>query len=150
MFLVCVACMNHGVLLLSVLEMYSEEIICINSTIHSSVHPEVINKGNRTCAYSYFVVVQSLKVVSDSLQPYKLQLARLPCPSLSPGVCLHSCSLSQWCHPTISPSVALSPPALNLSQHQGLSQWIGSLHQVVKVLELQHQSFQWIFSYFTQ
>ena len=37
-----------------------------------------------------------------------------------------------------------SPPAFNLSQHQGLFQWVGSLHQVAKVLEiqLQHQSFQ--------
>ena len=49
----------------------------------------------------------------------------------------------QSSHP-LSPS---SPPALDLSQHQGLLQWISSLHQVAKVLELplQHQSFQWIF-----
>ena len=40
-----------------------------------------------------------------------------------------------------------SPPALNLSQHQGLFQWVSSSHQVAKVLEFQlkHQSFQWIF-----
>ena len=40
-----------------------------------------------------------------------------------------------------------SPPAINLSQHQGLFQWVSSLHQMAKVLEfqLQHQSFQWIF-----
>ena len=40
-----------------------------------------------------------------------------------------------------------SPPAPNLSQHQGLFQWVSSLHQLTKVLELQlqHQSFQWIF-----
>ena len=39
----------------------------------------------------------------------------------------------------------LSPLALNLSQHQGLSQWVGYLHQVAKVLKLQleHQSFQY-------
>ena len=30
-----------------------------------------------------------------------------PCPSPSPGVCSNSCSLSQWCHPTISSSVTL-------------------------------------------
>ena len=36
-------------------------------------------------------------------------------------------------------------PALNLSQHHGLFQWVGSSHQVAKVLELQFQSFQWIF-----
>ena len=49
----------------------------------------------------------------------------------------------QSTHPVLSPS----PPALNLSQHQGLLQWVGSLHQVAKVLEfqLQHQCFQWIF-----
>ena len=42
-------------------------------------------------------------------------------------------------HPLLSPS----PPALNLSQHQGLFQWVGSSHLVAKVLELQlqHQSF---------
>ena len=46
-------------------------------------------------------------------------------------------------HPLSSPS----PPAFNLSQQQGLFQWVGSLHQMAKVLELQlqHQSFQWIF-----
>ena len=41
---------------------------------------------------------------------------------------------------------SLSPPAPNPSQHQGLFQWVNSMHEVVKVLEfqLQHQSFQWI------
>ena len=38
------------------------------------------------------------------------------------------------------PQSSLSPPALDLSQHQGLFQWAGSSHQVAKVLELQHQS----------
>jgi len=44
-------------------------------------------------------------------------------------------------HPLSSPS----PPASNLSQHQGLFKWVSSSHQVAKVLEfhLQHQSFQW-------
>ena len=38
-----------------------------------------------------------------------------------------------------------SPPAPNPSQHQGLSQWVNSSHELAKVLEsqLQHQSFQW-------
>ena len=44
-------------------------------------------------------------VVSDSLWPQGLQHARLPCPSPSPGVCLNSCPLSQWGHPTIYSSV---------------------------------------------
>ena len=40
-----------------------------------------------------------------------------------------------------------SPLSFNLSQPQGLFQWVSSSHQVAKVLELQlqHQSFQWIF-----
>ena len=43
------------------------------------------------------------------------------------------------------PLSSLSPPALNLSQHQGIFQWVSSSHQGAKVLEfqLQHQSFQW-------
>ena len=48
-------------------------------------------------------------------------------------------------HPWPSPS----PPAFNLSQHQGPFQWVGSSHQIVKVpeLQLQHQFLQWIFIY---
>ena len=43
--------------------------------------------------------------MSDSLQPPKLQHARLPCPSPTPRACSNSCPLSWWCHPTISSSV---------------------------------------------
>jgi len=44
-------------------------------------------------------------------------------------------------HPLSSPS----PPALNLSQHQGLCKWVSSLHQVAKILkfQLQYQPLQW-------
>ena len=38
-----------------------------------------------------------------------------------------------------------SSSTFNLSQHQGLFKWVSSLHQVAKLLELKHQSFQWIF-----
>ena len=43
------------------------------------------------------------------------------------------------------PLLATSRLALNLSQHEGLFQWVSSSHQMAKVLELQlqHQSFQW-------
>ena len=43
--------------------------------------------------------------MSDSLQPYGLQHARLPCPSPIPGACSNSCPSSWWCHRTISSSV---------------------------------------------
>ena len=47
-------------------------------------------------------------------------------------------------HPLSSPS----PPTFDLSQHQGLFKWLSSSHQMAKILEfqLQHQSFQWIFT----
>ena len=53
------------------------------------------------------------------------------------------CDAIQPSHPLLLPS----PPAFNLSQNQGLYQWVSSSHQVAKVLEfqLQYQSFQWIF-----
>ena len=53
-----------------------------------------------------------------------------------------------WVSDTIQPSPPLSspsPPAFNLSQHQGLFQWVRFSHQVARVLafQLQHQSLQW-------
>ena len=47
----------------------------------------------------------SLSVVSDSLQPHKLQHTRPPCPSPTLGVYPKLCPLSWWCHPTISSSI---------------------------------------------
>ena len=86
---------------------------------------------------------ESRSVMSNSLRPHGLYHARFPCPSPSLRVCSNSRPLSRWCHSTVS---SPSPPAFNLSQHQGLFQWVSSSHQVAKVLEfqLQHQSFQWI------
>ena len=95
--------------------------------------------------FSVFSSVQfSHSVVSNSLQPHELQHARPPYPSPTARVYPNLCPLSRWCHPTILSSM-VSPPALNLSQHQGLLKWVSSSHQVAKVLEfqLQHQSFQW-------
>ena len=47
----------------------------------------------------------SCSIVSDSFWPHGLQHARPPCPSPTPRVYSNSCSLSRWCHPTISSSV---------------------------------------------
>ena len=44
--------------------------------------------------------------MSDSLGSHGLQYARLPCPSLSAGICSNSRPLGQWCYPTILSSVA--------------------------------------------
>ena len=74
--------------------------------------------ADKISSFSYtYIFYQSIKcvfllllfshwVVCDSLQPHGLQHTRLPCPSLSPGACSNSYPLSQWCHPTISSSVA--------------------------------------------
>ena len=77
------------------------------------------------------LVLFSHSGLSDSLWCHRLQHTRLLCPALSPGTCSNSCPLNQWCHPTISSSVAPAPPALNLSKHQGLFQGVAS-HQVAK------------------
>ena len=53
----------------------------------------------------FFTFQFSCSVMSDSLWPHGPQLTRLPCPSPSPRVCLSSCPLNQWWHPTISSSV---------------------------------------------
>ena len=81
--------------------------------------------------------------MSNPLRLHGLQHARLLCPSLCAGVCPNSCPLCLSSHSLLQPS----PFAFNLSQHQGIFQWVGSLHQMAKVLELQvqNQSFQWIF-----
>ena len=55
-----------------------------------------------------------------------------------------------WVGDAIQPSHPLpspSPPAFNLSRHQSLFQWVGYSHQMARVLELQlqNQSFQWVF-----
>ena len=79
-----------------------------------------------------------------------------PMDSSTPGLPVHHQVLELTQTPVhrvgdaIQPSHPLSSPfplAFNLSQHQGLFQWVSSLHQVAKVLEfrLQYQSFQWIF-----
>ena len=80
--------------------------------------------------FSHQSVQFSHSVTSNSLWSHGLQHARLPCPLPTPGACSNSCPSSQWCHPTISSFVIPSPPAFNLSQHQGLFKGVSSLHQV--------------------
>ena len=80
----------------------------------------------------------SRSVMSDSLRSHGLQYARLPCPSSTPEF---TKTHVHWVGDAIQPSHPLSspsPPAFNLSQHQGLLQWVSSSHQV---------AFHWSFSY---
>ena len=54
----------------------------------------------------------SHQVVSYSLWPHRLQHARLPCPSLSPGVGSNSCPLSWWSNPLILCCLLLFFPSI--------------------------------------
>ena len=78
----------------------------------------------------------SCPVVSISLWPHGLQHARHPCPSPTPRV---TQTHVHWVSDAIQPSHPLlppSPPAFNLSQHQGLFQWVDTSHQMAKVVRV--------------
>ena len=114
----------------------------------SNPEASLFQEGERIFSAIYWMFISSIQfsqlVMSDSLWPHGLQLARLPCPSPTPEVYSNSCPLSRWYHPTILSLSSPSHSTLNLSQHQGLFKWVSFSHQVAKVLEfqLQHQSFQ--------
>ena len=75
------------------------------------------------------VHLSCLSVTSDSLRPHGLQHTRLPCPSPTPDLVQ---THVRWVGDAIQPSHPLSSssPAFNLSQHQGLFNWVSSSHQV--------------------
>ena len=79
----------------------------------------------------------SHSVVSDSLRPMNCSVPGLPVHhQLLESTQTHAHRVGdaiQPSHPLLSPS----PPAPNPSQHQGLFQWVNSLHEVAKVLEFQ-------------
>ena len=84
------------------------------------------------------------------LQPLShVQLFTIPWTAARQASLFHHLPEFAWINDAIQPSHPLSPlsPALNLSHHQGLFQWVDFSHQMAKILELQfqHQSFQWIF-----
>ena len=70
----------------------------------------------------------------------RLQHAKLPCPSLSPGVCSNSCPLSRWCHPTISFSVTpfSSCPQSIPASGSFLMSWLFASSGFSIKLQLQH------------
>ena len=93
------------------------------------------------------------KTISSVQSPSRVQLCD-PMNCSMPGLPVHHQLLEftqthvHRVGDVIQPSHLLpspSPPAPNPSQHQGLFQWVSSLHEVAKELEfqLQHQSFQW-------
>ena len=87
------------------------------------------------------VVVRSLSHVQLFATPWTA--ARRNSPSLR--VCSNSCPLSQWCHPTISSSVAPFSSCPQSFPASGSFPRLGSSQQVAKKLQLLYQFFQWIF-----
>ena len=91
------------------------------------------------CIHQADSVQFSRSVVSDSLWPHELQLARPPCPSPTPGVHPNSCPSSRWCHPAISSSVvpfSSCPPSLPTSESLPMSQLFTSGGQSIGVSAL--------------
>ena len=93
------------------------------------------------------IVQFSCSVLSDSSWPHGLQHSRLPSPTPTPRACsTHVCQVSDAIQPS-RPLSSPSPAIFNLSQHQGIFQWVSASHQVAKVLELQHQYYSGLISF---
>ena len=113
--------------------------------IRLSIHPWWI--VSRVVSRFKFSSVHSLSM-SNSLERHGLQYVRLLCPSTTLRACsMNSCSLSQWCHPTISSSVI---PFSSYPQSFSESRSFPESTFFIKWTKywgfhLQHQSFQWIF-----
>ena len=133
--------------------------VCVHANIYYTFFFHLSINGHSVVKQSNLILVKNSPkrkfpgMTSVSVQ--SLSCVRDPTNCRTPGLPVHDqlpvCTQTHvhWVGDAIQPSHPLlspSPPVLNLSQHQGLFQWVSSLHQVVKVLEfqLQHQSFQWL------
>ena len=113
----------------------------------------VIPSNHLILCYSYLLlpsVFPSIRIFSSEstlCNPMNCSTPGLPIPHHLPKLAqahIHCISdVIQSSHPLTPPSLS----TLNLSQNQGLFQWVNCSHQMNKILELQlqHQSFQWIF-----
>ena len=89
----------------------------------------------------------SCSVLSEYLWAHGLQHIRLPCPSPTPRTCSNSCSLSRWCHPTISYSVVHFSSCIQSfpgSWFFSACQFFALGGQIIGA-SLQHLSFHWMF-----
>ena len=96
---------------------------------------------------SQFCCCCSANKSCPTLQPHGLQHPRLPCPPLSPGGCPSSRPLCWYFYLTTSSSAAPFSFFFQSVLWGLFLKSVGFLHRVAKVLELQlqHQSFQWVF-----
>ena len=110
--------------------------------LHTFVQVSTSHLPSSEDSAQFSSVAQSCLTLCDSMD---CSMPGFPVLHMSPGTSSNSCPSSRWCHPISSSSVLFS--SSNLSQHQSLFQSVSSSHQVAKVsaLQLQHQSFHWIF-----
>ena len=126
--------------------------------MHSFVHTQTYMHTLSGCGVKFYInielimikwlcsctVTQSYLILCNPMNCRTPGFPILPCLLEFPKTHDHwvSDAIQSW-HPLLS----CSPFVLSHSQHQDLFQWVSSSHQVAKVLELQlqHQSFQWIF-----
>ena len=101
--------------------------------------------GRESSIMSSLLLLFSCQVTSDFCDPMDCSTPSFPVPHhLLEFAQVHVHCISDVIQPShpLSPS---SPSVFNLSQQPGLFQWVNCSHQVAKVLELQLQSFQWVF-----
>ena len=117
------------------------EFWVLSQLFHSPLSPSLRDSSVPLCFLLFSSVAQSCPTLCDPINrstPGLLVHHQLP-EFTQTHVHLVSDAI-QPSHPLSSPSA----PAPNPSQHQSLFQWVNSLHEVPKVLELQlqHHSFQ--------
>ena len=115
----------------------------VHITTWMSLENIMLSERSQTHKYQFSSVTQSCPTLCD---PMNRNMPGLPVHHQLPE---STQTHVHWVRDAIQPSHPLtspSPPALNLSQHQGLFKWVSSLHQVAKILEfqLQNQSYQLI------
>ena len=142
---------------------WKHQFFCAQPFLWSSSHISTWQQRQGVCNYSILWVrnLRHRELTNPTHSSVQFSSVAQLCPTLcdpmnhsTPGLPVHHQLLEftqthiHWVGDAIQPSHPLpspSPPALILSQHQGLFQWVSSSYQVAKVLEfqLQHQSFQW-------
>ena len=123
-------------------------MLCVDILLY--LNTVIISQFTHTSKYvQMFIVVvgQLLSHIQLSAAPWTARHQASVLHNLPEFAQTHVHWVSDAIHP-FHPLLPPSPPAFNLSEHQGLFQWVSSWHHVARVLELQlqHQSFQQIFS----
>ena len=116
--------------------------------IHTQMHafPYAYQEADSFKMVDHFSSVQLNSVAQSCPALWDTMDCSMPGLSVNHQLPEFTQTIVHWVGDAIQPSRSLlfpSPPAF--SRSQGPFQWVTSLHQVAKLLELQHQCFQWIF-----